>query len=388
MPDYRKLWEHVTGIPVVVLLTTGRTGSDFLQSLFDGHPEVLMLPGSFFFHDFYAAGDPWRDAATLAQSFVAAHPGMFDSRRLPRERWDKLGPNRDEWFAVDADAFASHMCALLHGREASARNAFYAVHIAYALAAGDDPARARLLWYHLHHYYRLPAFMRDFPQASAILTVRNPKNTLACGIDHWRAYDPNTFEPATFFDYLQRIMLECELVLPHCRMVRALKLEALHLDSEAVLCDICRTYGLDFVPSLLRSTWRGKQWWGDALSPRFLEGFNPNIDKPRWRPGLSWLDAFVLDALLLPRLRRYRYPEGRGTQLKTALTLPLLLLPMRYESAILRARMTVEKNRRTAVRQSLRYWRRRVRTSLHVWRQVMTGTMPTVAWFGEGQGNG
>ncbi|HNW94301.1 MAG TPA: sulfotransferase, partial [bacterium] len=366
MPDYQRLWSHVAALPVAVLITTGRTGSDFLQSLFDGHPQVLMLPGSFYWHEFYAEGGSWRDAAAVAEAFTKAYPGMFDSRQLPRERWDRLGANRDEWFTVDPVAFTGHFAAALAGRELNARSAFIAVHLAYALAAGDDIGSMRLLWYHLHHYYRLPAFARDFPQASVMLTVRNPKNTLACGIDHWRAYDPVTFEPVTFVDYLQRIMLECELVLPHCRTVRALKLEALHLDSATVLRDICGTYGLDFVPSLLRSTWRGKQWWGDALSPRFLDGFNRNIETPRWRPGLSRLDAFVLDALLLPRLRRYRYPEGRGTRLKTLLALPLLFLPMRYEAAILRARMTLDRSRRTAVRKSLRYWRRRVRTDLHV----------------------
>ena len=35
------------------LLTTGRTGTDFLQSLLDSHPEVLTFNGHFQFYSFW-----------------------------------------------------------------------------------------------------------------------------------------------------------------------------------------------------------------------------------------------------------------------------------------------------------------------------------------------
>ena len=36
----------------IILITSGRTGSDFFQSLLDGHDQILSLPGVFYFDEF------------------------------------------------------------------------------------------------------------------------------------------------------------------------------------------------------------------------------------------------------------------------------------------------------------------------------------------------
>ena len=38
---------------IIVLIGGGRTGIDFLQSLFDQHSEVSQLPGVFYFDEFW-----------------------------------------------------------------------------------------------------------------------------------------------------------------------------------------------------------------------------------------------------------------------------------------------------------------------------------------------
>ena len=38
---------------IVVLIAGGRTGSDFFQSLLDGHPEISQFPGIFAFDEFW-----------------------------------------------------------------------------------------------------------------------------------------------------------------------------------------------------------------------------------------------------------------------------------------------------------------------------------------------
>ena len=51
--DYKALMERLESLSSCTLLTTGRTGSDFLQSLLDSHPEVLTFNGRLAFHDFW-----------------------------------------------------------------------------------------------------------------------------------------------------------------------------------------------------------------------------------------------------------------------------------------------------------------------------------------------
>ena len=38
---------------ILALIGNGRSGLDFLQSLFDSHPEVSQFPGAFFFDKFW-----------------------------------------------------------------------------------------------------------------------------------------------------------------------------------------------------------------------------------------------------------------------------------------------------------------------------------------------
>ena len=36
---------------IALIITGGRSGADLLQSLFDGHPEILQFPGILHFDD-------------------------------------------------------------------------------------------------------------------------------------------------------------------------------------------------------------------------------------------------------------------------------------------------------------------------------------------------
>ena len=51
--DYAQLWQQVEGLPWCALVTTGRTGTDFFQSLLDSHPEIFVFNGQLYFHNFW-----------------------------------------------------------------------------------------------------------------------------------------------------------------------------------------------------------------------------------------------------------------------------------------------------------------------------------------------
>ena len=49
----KKIFNRLSSLPVCTILTTGRTGSDFLQSLLDSHPQVLTFNGILVFNLFW-----------------------------------------------------------------------------------------------------------------------------------------------------------------------------------------------------------------------------------------------------------------------------------------------------------------------------------------------
>ena len=68
--DRSATMERLLKLPACTLVTTGRTGTDFLQSLLDSHPQVLTFNGSLFFQTFWANSVCVSSAAADLQRFM------------------------------------------------------------------------------------------------------------------------------------------------------------------------------------------------------------------------------------------------------------------------------------------------------------------------------
>ena len=90
--SYIKLMAHLESLQTFTLITTGRTGTDFLQSLLDSHTEVLTFNGMLFYHDF------WRNSkctkadtmvlSDILDEFTGIHIEKFKSKYDFQERKD------------------------------------------------------------------------------------------------------------------------------------------------------------------------------------------------------------------------------------------------------------------------------------------------------------
>jgi hypothetical protein len=49
--DYPELFRHLKNLPPIAIMPTGRSGSDYLQSLLEGHPNILTFNGHFLWHE-------------------------------------------------------------------------------------------------------------------------------------------------------------------------------------------------------------------------------------------------------------------------------------------------------------------------------------------------
>jgi hypothetical protein len=111
----------------------------------------------------------------------------------------------------------------------------------------------------------------------------------------------------------------------------------LHKFPQEILLDFCKKFGITFQQSLLKSTYHGKQWWGDRVSGQFLKNFNSNIDQKKWVGFLSWTDRFQMDCLIGNRMHKYGYQCDSVGSLSFFM-IPILILPTGYEMRILLAR--------------------------------------------------
>ena len=75
---YREWMAHLQRLPVYALVTTGRTGSDFLQSLLDSHPGVLTFNGHF------AVYSEFFKSSTCLNAVPASAGDVADEREASR----------------------------------------------------------------------------------------------------------------------------------------------------------------------------------------------------------------------------------------------------------------------------------------------------------------
>ena len=79
---------------LIILLTGGRSGSDLLQSLFDGHKEILQFPGTIIFDDKLLRIFDYKSPEKIPSNFIKINKKFFDSRLNKFERHDKLGKKK------------------------------------------------------------------------------------------------------------------------------------------------------------------------------------------------------------------------------------------------------------------------------------------------------
>ena len=171
--NYEELFSHVMQLPIVTLCTTGRTGSDFFQSLVDGHPQVLQLPSNWVFYDFWDQALCTNDIEDLVNEFLwfraekpkgYIHFFKFKSKYHVFEGLDQLGENRNESINVSVSEFMKHMKQIFQTKTITSKNFFIATHVAYALASGENIIGKKLLFFHIHHLHS-PGSRLDYQYA-------------------------------------------------------------------------------------------------------------------------------------------------------------------------------------------------------------------------------
>ncbi len=89
----------------LLLVAGSRAGSEFFQSLFDGHPEVLQFPGNSITSKKQIESILSDDPNEIVSNFIKNRLHFFDSRvgEGKIERYDRLGENKDQYFFVDKE---------------------------------------------------------------------------------------------------------------------------------------------------------------------------------------------------------------------------------------------------------------------------------------------
>ena len=149
--NYSEIWAAKNPLPWCTLVTTGRAGTDFFQSLLDFHPEIFVFNGGLFFHTFWESARSVRysqqpDLSDFMDEFVGAHLANLKSHYEPSENKNELGEERNQSINIDTIQFKSHVTNFLKEQPINSKNVLTAIYIAYSLSVGQNISRKKIIF--------------------------------------------------------------------------------------------------------------------------------------------------------------------------------------------------------------------------------------------------
>ncbi len=311
----------------MVALTEGNgSGTKLFQSLLDGHPRVMMIPGYplMYFYPFwgrYVAPFDNKSWSTVLNLIVEHFAPIFDSRINPgSEDLDKLGENQDQYISIDVELFKAVFLKIVDGLKVNPRQCLIAIHYAYALVTGDDPAAKTVLVYHIHVFDYVARYLfSDFPNLKVIGSVRDPRHNLSRrelnsivkpNLLKFREIDaflmmPRAYRQATRFLLNGLDALSC-VPITNCRVF---KHEDLALRLDGVMRNTAQFLEIEYDQVLLSSSFAKMKWETSFYDFDTSNLVNPDILKDDWRQKETPLDIFVCEGINIDYLVEYNYAK-------------------------------------------------------------------------------
>ena len=156
-------------LEITILVTTGAAGSFYMQSLFDSHPEILMIPYAF---EYPELCEEMRDASEIewTDRIVKYLSHIFKNKKT------SMHGDFTNYKASEA-IFRKCLIQELKRIGLTRTGIVYAVHTAFNRATNGDLEGKRVLFLHVHHLSKVEwakNVREDFPNAKFVYMVRRP----------------------------------------------------------------------------------------------------------------------------------------------------------------------------------------------------------------------
>lgn len=310
---------------IACLISANDGGSKLFQSYLDSHPELYNIPAYPMLY-FYPHWDTWKDELAenwawqaIIDMFCRKHASVIDSRRIRGlSGVDRLGRNKDEHIEIDENMFRFYLANILEYQPIERKTFLLAVHYAYALCKGEDISQKSVLLWHHHVYEYLDEFMSDFPDAVILGMIRDPRSKISRSYDLLLRVDKVKLNETDCMIYranasynlnrhvFERLHTLKLLAKPgHIYFIRH---EDLALKLENVMRQISRLFNIEFLDSMLTTTFDGKLWWGHEIyNMPAVTGTYKRVISKDWQTLHPKIEIFVFEGIYLDFYNKYGY---------------------------------------------------------------------------------
>lgn len=323
---------------VLAIVFLGRSGSVFLGSLLDNHPQVIMLPGTqlAFYNFFWEKYSGSLKIESLINNFCSYFSSFFDVYAFSQLSlgtqpaldlgFAAVGEDRNEKVEIDKEKFKKIMYYILSKIDHINKKSFFqAIHVAYTISNGDsarlNTGQLPLIVYQLHMNWEnlVTSLVSDFPKTKFVHMIREPFQTVGSHFKH-------TNFSANVMNYFYRDAFP----YVESNFSKAIKLEDLHTKPIEIMKKISSWVDIDWSDTLMESTFNAKKWW-NLKDVEQVSGFNKVIISKNHSSLYYKFDKYRLRILYSKRFKLWGYPSKTYSKLEHFILLPLLLFPFKME---------------------------------------------------------
>ncbi len=311
---------------ICVISTFGHNGIDWLHSLIDSHPDVLIMPG----FSFYRTIDKIQtilnvkslsklSSELLASTFVKLFfedPGYQVVRR-------KFINNKDE-----RDRFKDSLMHYLSVSEADCidRRLFFGLHFSFAEVKRIDLDCIKVIVIQEHVPWHSMKYKKIF-NPYFVFMMRDPRAALTGSWIRLKSANVSGMINPYQFDHTLLYWKYAEAFvkkIAFSNRCKIMKNEDMHDNLSHEMDELCKWLSIDYNNSCLYETFLGKRWLGESVylavdelkEPPPENFYNKNEIEKRWRNSISSREIKIIESVYRDIFSTYNYmPDNNNNKL-------------------------------------------------------------------------
>jgi hypothetical protein len=341
-------------IPKYCLITMPRGGSEYFQSLIDGHSEVIVYILNFrFFTEYIKSSKVYSisldfDIVDFIDEFIGCQIDRFATRYEKNERLDELGYGRNESININREEFKKHFITIIGNEDKNVENIFLSIYGAYTLSLNRDISKVKILFHHAHTVDEAVEFGKRFPNSKLLYSIRDPRASFTSANINVYLKSFQIYNYKYFCDILvqlspfknRKTLIEIKTIFGE---IIPVYLEL--LSKEKYLNELAFQMGINYESTMKLSTWGGLVWWGDkqSLNPIDPTGKDRNKIDRLWRKKLSKKDQYIFNIIFNNLLKTYNYEVKKIYFFDYFFCFLLIFTPFKFEIKLFSMKFIIRK---------------------------------------------
>tara|TARA_B100000963_G_C22588623_1_gene654358 strand:+ start:347 stop:1393 length:1047 start_codon:yes stop_codon:yes gene_type:complete len=308
-----------------IIFTTGRTGSDYLNSCLDNVKDVMTFCGFFNYYEFFKHKNDLIPTEKLLVNFFIKYNNIFKINKIENTKLN-----------IDIKKIKRNFLKLYKKKFINRKDFLINIYKSYHLTLNRKLTKKTVLVHHTHDRVNTEEFLKDFPNSKIFITIRDPRANLRSGIYNWFRYNRRYKHMDHVYFYLSRIREDLNYILNKKNKKLFIKIEESNLKETKK--NIFNFLNVKFDKNIFKPTLASKKWISDKVSRGNLPSkkfsstgkVNSSIDLNEWKKVFN-SNELIFFSLLYYKYNKFGYNIKKITFIQRIMLFWRCLLPYSFE---------------------------------------------------------